>query len=127
VAIGHRLGSVALPFAAISGVMFHERASATAPQMLLSGLVLHTLAIFLWGVICMWLARGLSHRLVAAALVASLQFTLSWIVAWSSGNGLASVLALGDRIVYTVILASALAVGMRFAFPQRGMHDRALL
>ena len=47
------------------------------------------------------------------------QFTLSWIIAWSSGSGLASVLALGDRIVYALVLAGALVVGMRFAFPSQ--------
>ena len=41
------------------------------------------------------------------------------IVAWRTGNGLASVLPLGDRIVFAVVFAAALAIGIRFALPSR--------
>jgi len=44
-----------------------------------------------------------------------------------SGSGLATVLALGDRIVYAVVLAGALVVGMRFAFPHVVTHDRRVV
>jgi len=79
--------------------------------------VLHAAAIFVWSVICIQLARAFTRRDVAAGVVAVSQFIFSWIIAWSSGSGLASVLVLGDRIVYAVVLAGALVVGMRFAFP----------
>jgi hypothetical protein len=35
------------------------------------------------------------------------------------------VLALGDRLVYALVLWLSLAVGMRFAFSPRDMHDSA--
>jgi len=95
--------------------------------MVVTGLVLHAAAIFLWSLICLQLARGFARRDIAAGLVAACQFTLSWIIASSSGSGLASVLALGDRIVYAVVLAGALVVGMRFAFSQRVTHDRSVV
>ena len=127
VAVGHRLGSIALPFTSIGAVLLHESASAPATYMVVTGLVLHAAAIFLWSLICLQLARGFARRDIAAGLVAACQFTLSWIIASSSGSGLASVLALGDRIVYAVVLAGALVVGMRFAFSQRVTHDRSVV
>jgi hypothetical protein len=39
----------------------------------------------------------------------------SWIVTLSTGAGVASVLQLGDRIVFALVYALALVVGMRFA------------
>jgi hypothetical protein len=93
--------------------------------MVATGLVLHAAAIFVWSLICVQLARAFSRRDVAAGVVAASQFIFSWIIAWSSGSGLASVLVLGDRIVYAVVLAGALVVGMRFAFsPVHKARDR---
>ena len=121
VAVGHRLGSTGLPFASIAGVLFHQAAMASAARMVTAGVVLHGVAIFVWSLICVQLARAFTRRDIAAGVVAASQFTLSWIIAWSSGSGLASVLALGDRIVYALVLAGALVVGMRFAFPS--LHE----
>ena len=117
VAIGHRLGSMGLPFAAIGAVVLGRTATASAAGMVLTGLVLHALAIFLWSALGVQLARTFLRRDVAAGIVAASQFTLSWIIAWSTGAGLAGVLALGDRLVYVVVFAVALIVGMRFALP----------
>ena len=124
VAVGHRLGSTGLPFASIAAVVFHQAAILSATGMIVTGLVLHVVATFAWSVTGVQLARAFARRDIAAGLVAVSQFTLSWIIAWSSGSGLASVLALGDRIVYAVVLAGALAVGMRFAFPSPRARDR---
>lgn len=125
VAVGHRLGSTGLPFASIAAVPLHQAALTSPGGMVATGLVLHAVAIFVWSLICVQLARALTRRDVAAGVVAAGQFALSWIIAWSSGTGLASVLALGDRIVYAVVLAGALVVGIRFAFPApHKTHDR---
>jgi len=125
VAVGHRLGSIGLPFASIAAVPFHQPVVASSARMVATGLVLHAVVILVWTLICVQLARAFARRDVAAGVVAVSQFTLSWIIAWSSGTGLASVLALGDRIVYAVVLAGALVVGMRFAFPApREAQDR---
>jgi hypothetical protein len=126
VAIGQRIGGVGVLFASISAMPFHRIATMTTHPVL-AGLVVHAAAIFLWSMLCIQLARALARPALAAAIVAATQFTLSWIIARSSGTGLASVLALGDRVVYAVVLAGALVVGMRFALPNREVHDRVLL
>jgi hypothetical protein len=96
--------------------------------MVLAGLVLHIAAIFVWSAIYLWIAGALGRRVLSAVLIASGQFILSWIIASSSGSGLATVLALGDRLVVAVVLAIALVVGMRFAFPSsRGERPSAPL
>jgi hypothetical protein len=117
VAIGHRLGSAGVPFAAISAVIFHRTVSAGAVGLVFTGLVLHAAGIFVWSASFVWLVERLRWRApVAAALVGIAALILSWIVAWSVGGGLSTVLPLGDRIVYGLVLAAALVVGMRFAF-----------
>src|SRR4051812_14096469 len=86
VAVGHRLGSVALPFTSIGAVLLHGSAGAPATYIVITGLLLHAAAIYLWSLICLQLARGFARRDIAAGLVAACQFTLSWIVAWLSGS-----------------------------------------
>jgi len=117
IAIGHRLGSAAVPFAAISAVLFHRTVSGSAVGLVFTGVVLHAFAIFVWSAIFVWLVRSLRSRSIAAACGVSIAaLVLSWIVARSAGGGLSTVLPLGDRLVYGLVLAAALVVGMRFAF-----------
>jgi len=115
IAMGRRIGSAAFPFASIGAIVLHSSGFAIDSRILLSGVVLHVLFIFLWSALAVQLARGLGATL-SALLTATTQFIVSWIIAWWSGSGLASALALGDRLVYAVVLAGALVVGMRFAF-----------
>ena len=117
IAIGHRLGSAAVPFAAISAVLFHRTVSGSAVGLVFTGVILHAFAIFVWSAIFVWLVRSLRSRSIAAACGVSIAaLVLSWIVARSAGGGLSTVLPLGDRLVYGLVLAAALVVGMRFAF-----------
>jgi hypothetical protein len=126
IAIGHRAGSIDLPFAAIGALLVHRVTANGTMTLVLAGLVLHVVALFVWSVVYVGLVDYQRWRLLPAALVvATAHFVLSGIVAWSTGHGLASALALGDRLVFAVILALALAVGMRFAFFTREMHDTA--
>ena len=115
IAMGRRLGSTAFPFASIGAIVLRASGFAIDSRSLVAGVLLHVLFVFLWSALAVQLARGLGVTL-SAVLTATTQFVVSWIVAWWSGSGLASALALGDRLVYAVVLASALAVGMRFAF-----------
>ncbi len=126
VAIGHRLGSAGIPFAAISAVVHHS-AATSATFTIISGLLYHAASVFLWGALCVQLARAFARRGLAAVLTAACQFTLVWLFAWSSGSGLATVVPLGDRIVYAVVLTGALVVGMRIAFSRPATRDRPLL
>jgi len=124
IAMGHRLGSAGLPFAAIGALVLPR--SPNGALVVLAGVVLHFVAMFLWGVVFVWLTERLARRdALAAGVVAAGNFVASWIVAWTTTRGLSSVLTLGDRIALAVVLAGALVVGMRFAFDSREMHDRA--
>ncbi|MDB4877097.1 MAG: hypothetical protein JWM41_3543 [Gemmatimonadetes bacterium] len=115
--MGHRAGSAGLPFAAIGAVVVRQTATGGSASLVLAGLVLHVATMFAWSFIVVWLfERAIHHEIVAAVIVAAGEFLLSWIVAFSTGTGLASVLLLGDRLVFSLILAAALVVGMRFAF-----------
>jgi hypothetical protein len=117
IAIGHRLGSAAVPFAAISAVLFHRTVSASAVGLVFTGLILHAFVIFAWSATFLWLVRRLGFRAIAAACgIGIAALALSWLIARSTGGGLSTVLPLGDRLVYGLVLAGALVVGMRFAF-----------
>jgi len=117
IAIGHRLGSVGLLFSAI-GAFVQPRASTLGPTASVGiGLLVHVAVVFVWSAIFVWLAARLAHVFVAALLVAIAQFAASGIAARAASSGLASVLPLGDRLVYAVVLGAALVVGMRLAPP----------
>jgi len=115
--MGHRLGSAGIPFAAISAVVFHRTVSGGAVGLVFTGLILHVAIIFIWSATFVWVVQRLRWRApAAAALVGIAALIFSWVIAWSLGGGLSSVLPLGDRLVYAAVLALALVVGMRFAF-----------
>lgn len=115
--MGHRIGSAAIPFAAISATLFRRTATSGAAGLVFTGVVLHITAMFVWSVVFVWLVERLRwSSMVAGAFIGAAQFALSWLVAWGSGEGLATILPLGDRIVFALILTVSLVVGMRFAF-----------
>lgn len=118
VAIGRRLGSSGIPFAAISAALFHRTAAGGEAGLVFGGLVLHVTVMFMLASVCVWLVTRLRLSTLAAAVVVALgEFALSWLVAWSRGAGMATILPLGDRIALALVTASALVVGMRFALP----------
>ena len=118
VAIGRRLGSSGIPFAAISAALFHRTAAGGEAGLVFGGLVLHITVMFVAASVCVWLVTRLRlSKFVAALIVALGELALSWLVAWSRGAGVATILPLGDGIVLALVTASALVVGMRFAFP----------
>jgi hypothetical protein len=115
--MGGRLGSAGIPFAAISAAIFRRTLSGGAVGLVFTGLILHAALIFVWSAIFVWVVQRLRWRTsVAAAVVGLAAFCFSWLIAWSLGGGLSSVLPLGDRLVYALVLTVALVVGMRFAF-----------
>ena len=117
IAIGHRLGSVALPFAATAAALLRRTATSSDSQLVVVGLGLHIVLTFMWTAIFIWLVSGRRWRpSVAAIIVAVLTYSATWLVAWATGRGVASVLPLGDLIVLAIVFAAALAIGIRFAF-----------
>jgi hypothetical protein len=124
VAMGHRVSSAAIPFAAISATLFRRTSASGAAGLVFTGVVLHVTAMFVWSMVFVWLVERLRwSSVVSGAFIGAAQFALSWLVAWGSGEGLATVLPLGDRIVFALILTVSLVVGMRFAFLHREMHE----
>jgi hypothetical protein len=116
IGIGRRAGSAGYPFAATAAVLFHRTPSAAAVGLVFVGLVLHVVLSFVWARIFIWLAEGPVHRdLVAAGTVALAQLAIGWVAASITGAGIASAIALGDRVVLAVVMAVALVTGMRFA------------
>ena len=117
-AMGRRTGSATLPFAEIGATVFRGTVSRGAVGLTLAGFALHIAATIAWSFAFVWIAERMRRRdLVAAMIVAVGQFVVSWIVASSTAAGLASALPLGDRLAFSVVLAVALVVGMRFALP----------
>ena len=128
IAIGRRLGSVRLPFAAIGATLAHTTITGTATPLVIVGFVGHVLLSFVWAIAFVALVtRG--WRLAAAGIVIGCaEFALSWITASVTGSGLASVVPLGDRVVVAMVIAVSLVVGIRVAvgqdaFDSRAMHD----
>lgn len=117
IAIGRRLGNAGTPFAAITAAMLDRTASGSQPALVAGGVLLHLAATFAWSFAFVWALRTMRWRTDASAIaVAAAAFVVSWLIAWSTGNGLASVLPLGDRVVLAVVFAGSLVVGIRFAF-----------
>jgi hypothetical protein len=120
IAIGHRLGAVGLPFAAIAAALLRRTATIADPELVTLGFGLHLVMTLAWSALFAWLVRSRQWSVgIAAMVIAVLAHIANWIVAWRTGNGLASVLPLGDRIVFAVVFAAALAIGIRFALPSR--------
>jgi hypothetical protein len=118
IAMGRRLGSAGIPFAAISAALFHRTAAGGEVGLVFAGVVLHVTIMFVLAFVCVWLVERLAvARVVAALLVALGELGLSWLVAWSRGAGMATILPLGDRVVLAIVTVLSLVVGMRFALP----------
>lgn len=114
IAMGYRTGSITLPFAEMGAVALRRTANGHVASTVLAGLAVHVTAMFIWTLVFVSLADRL-NGVLAALLVGAANFAVSWVVARLTGAGLASALALGDRITFAVILMLALVVGMRYA------------
>jgi hypothetical protein len=124
VAIGHRMGHTGAPFAAIARAVIRASPQIrgvgdSGASMVVTGVLLHTLATFIWSALCVELAVRLRSQSLAALIVSVGNFFVSGLVA-SMGRGLASELTLGDRVIYAIVLTASLIVGMRYAF----LHPR---
>lgn len=115
IAMGRRLGSIRLPFAAIGATLAHATISSDSTALVLVGLVCHVLLSFVWAAAFVFLVTRGWRLLSAGFAIGIAEFALSWIVALSTGRGVASVLALGDRLVLALVIAVACVVGVRLA------------
>jgi hypothetical protein len=113
-AMGHRAGRAVMPFAAIGAVPLQRTNLGTA-GLAVAGLFLHVAAMFVLASVYVWVAERTKQPVVTAILVAVVNLVASWLVTWATGRGVATVLPLGDRVLYAVILAAAYIAGMRYA------------
>lgn len=117
IALGHRAGGAGLPFAATGAALLHRTPSNGDFALVVTGVSLHVAMMLLWSALFVWLVEHtLLGAFVTALLIAIGHFVVSWAVASSTGAGMASILPLGDRLVFAVVLFIALVSGMRLAF-----------
>lgn len=86
-------------------------------SLVLAGALLHLVAMFVWAFVFVWLAERTKQPVVSAIVVAAVNVMVSWLLTWATGRGVATVLPLGDRVLFAVILAGAYVAGMRYALP----------
>ena len=117
VAIGHRLGDAGWPFAAIGDALLHRSSlGGGIAAVVVVGVLIHVAITFVWAAVFVWLIERWRVRdWIAGVVVAVAQLVLSWLVAVSTGSGIATVLPFGDRAIVAVVLGIALVVGMRLA------------
>lgn len=85
--------------------------------LVLLGLVFHVLLSFVWSMVFVSLVTHGWRSAAAAIATGCGALVVPWIISSLTGGGLASVLALGDRLVLATVLAASLAVGLRLAVP----------
>lgn len=126
IAMGRRLGSVRLPFAAIGATLAHTTISSGTTSLVVVGFVTHVVLSFVWAIAFVALVTRGWRLATAGIAIGCLQFALSWITARVTGSGLASVVPLGDRMVLAVVIAVSLVVGIRVAVAQNAVDSRAM-
>ena len=123
VVIGSRAATVARPFNTIAGyVIGSSRSDALGfvPAITLTGVAVHVLLMTLAGIAVAGVARQRIAPAWAASLALSLlSFLVSIGIARRGGTSLARVLPLGDLILFYLIVAIALTIGIRLAFFER--------
>lgn len=134
IAIGSRSSSAARPFNVIAS---HLIGAGTAEvygfvsSVTVPGVVLHVILTTAMGVAVAYVARRrIMPAWLAATVFALLAALVSVGIARRGGSSLARLLAVGDLLVFYVILAASLALGIRFAFfdraKDRSRHDEPM-
>jgi hypothetical protein len=123
IAIGSRAATVARPFNEIAGHLLGAQRSDVlgfVPAVTITGIAWHVLMVTLAGLITAFIARrGILPPWVAATALATLSALISVGIARRSGSSLARVLPIGDLVLFYIVLALSLTIGMRLAFFER--------
>jgi len=126
VAMGSRAATVARPFNAIAGHLLglqRSDAFGFVPGVTILGIALHVLLVTLAGVAVASVARRrLAPAWAAALALSTLSALVSAGIARRGGSSLARVLPVGDLILFYLLLAATLTIGIRIAFFERGAH-----
>jgi hypothetical protein len=128
IAIGHRAATVARPFNAIAGHLLGVQKSDAygfVPGITIPGIAIHVLLSTLAGVAVVMVARRrFAPAWLASVAVATLSALVSVGIARRGGSSLARVLAMGDLVLFYIVFAAALALGIRLAFFERATAAR---
>jgi hypothetical protein len=123
IAIGSRAATVARPFNAIAGhVLGVQRSDAFGfvAQVTVMGVLVHVILLTLGGVIVAFVARRrYAPGWLAATALATLSALISVGIARRGGSSLARVLPVGDLVLFYMVVALSLALGIRLAFFER--------
>ena len=122
IAIGHRAATVARPFNVIAGHLLGVQKSDAygfVPGITVPGIALHVLLTVLAGIAVAMIARRFAPAWLASLAVAVLCALVSVGIARRGGSSLARILPTGELVVFYLILAITLAVGIRLAFFDR--------
>jgi hypothetical protein len=129
VAMGSRAATVARPFNMIAGHVLGSYRSDVfgfLPGVTIVGVALHVFLVCLAGVAVAAVARRRFAPAWAAALALSLLSALVSIgIARRGGSSLARVLPIGDLILFYLLLAATLTVGVRIGFFERATGHTA--
>ena len=121
--MGNRSATVARPFNAIAGHLLGVQKSDAfgfVAGVTIPGVAVHVFLTTVAGVVVAVMARRrFAPTWVAAMAVAVLSAFISVGIARRGGSSLARVLPIGDVVLYYVILAAALVLGIRLAFFDR--------
>ena len=134
IAIGSRASTAARPFNVIAGHLLGARTAEVygfVSSVTVPGVILHVILTTAMGVAVAWVARRRTMPpWLAATILATLAALVSVGIARRGGSSLAGLLAVGDLLVFYIILAASLAMGIRFAFfdraTDRSRHDELM-
>ena len=79
------------------------------------GLVIHVVMSFIWAIVFVSLVTRNSRSSTAGAVTGFAELLVSWAVARTTDEGLASQLAIGDRLVLAVVSVASLVIALRLA------------
>jgi hypothetical protein len=123
IVIGSRTATVARPFNAIAGHILGVRRSdvfAFVPAVTITGIALHVILLMLAGLTVAFVARRhMAPGWVASTALATLSALISVGIARRGGSSLARVLPVGDLVLFYMMVAASLGVGIRLAFFER--------
>ena len=128
IAIGHRAATVARPFNVIAGHLLGVQKSDAygfVPAITIPGIAIHVLLTTLAGISVVVVARRrFAPAWLASVAVATLSALVSVGIARRGGASLARVLPVGDLVLFYLIFAAALMLGIRLAFFERSGGPR---
>lgn len=123
VVMGSRAATMARPFNTIAGhVLGPSRSDALGfvPSITLTGIAVHVLLTTLAALAVTVVARRrIAPAWVAAGALSILSLLLSIGIARRGGASLARVLPLGDLLIFHLIVAISITIGIRLAFFER--------